>query len=230
MKKLILIAVAFLSATPARLLADGPIAGARFLALGDSYTVGTAVGPHDGWPWQLAELLRKNNVPCEDPFVIAEEGWSAEDLVAGIDAAKPQGPYDLVTVMIGVNNQFRGGTLDAYRRQLGEVFKRALAAAENDPHRVIGLTIPDYGVTPFARNRDPKRIAAEIGRFNRVFYEEAHKRGIRVVNVTRVSSFARTNPTLVAEDGLHPSPRLHNLWAHVVFPYARSAIQPNLGR
>jgi len=223
MKKTLAVIVAALSFAPA--FAAAP-AGARFLALGDSYTVGTSVPAHDAWPWQLTELLRHRGVPCQDPVIIAHEGWTAGELVEGIDAAKPQGTFDVVTVMVGVNNQFRGGSTADYRREPGEVFKRAFAAAGGDAHRIIGLTIPDYGVTPFAQGRDSNRIALEINQFNDVFRQEAHKRGVRTVNVTTVSRFARSDKSLIAEDGLHPSARLHSLWARLVYRFAQTAIQP----
>ena len=225
MKTAALLLLAAFAAAPAA-AADARTGGARFLALGDSYTAGTSVPARDAWPWQLSVLLRQNNVSCQDPVVIAHEGWTADELVAGFDAAKPTGTFDLVTVMVGVNNQFRGGSIERYRRQLDAVFRRALAAAGGDAHRVVGLTIPDYGVTPFAAGHDAAHIAREIDDFNKAFREEANRRGVRVVNVTTVSRFARTNRTLVSEDGLHPSARLHALWARLVLPAARAALQP----
>lgn len=199
-------------------------AAARFLALGDSYTVGTAVTPAQRWPNELVRLMRQEKIDVADPEVIARNGWTTGDLLAGIERAQPKGPYDLVTLMIGVNNQFRGGSVDAYRQDLRKLFAIATRLAGNDARHIVVLTIPDYSVMPYAKDMDTDKIAKDITRFNLVLGEEAHRAGARIVDVTAVSRFAGRNPTLVGDDGLHPSWRLHAVWARLVFPMARPLV------
>jgi lysophospholipase L1-like esterase len=202
--------------------ADSP--PARLLALGDSYTIGEAVKPDERWPVRLAELLNARGVDVAAPTIVARTGWTSDELSAGIAAAGLSGTYDLVTLLVGVNDQYRGRALDAFRRNFSIVLERALALAARRSERVIVLSIPDWGVTPFGHDRDRARIAAEIDRFNAVVAEEARHAGTRCVDVTAVSRRAATEPNLVAGDGLHPSGAMYAEWARVVLPAAAAAL------
>ncbi|WP_282298557.1 GDSL-type esterase/lipase family protein, partial [Stenotrophomonas sp. PS02289] len=122
----------------------------RYLALGDSYTIGEGVAEQGRWPVQLSAALRAAGVDIADPQIIATTGWTTDELDAGIDAAAPQGPFDLVTLLIGVNNQYRGRSVDEYRTQFSALLQRALGFAGQRAQRVLVLAIPDWGVTPFA--------------------------------------------------------------------------------
>jgi lysophospholipase L1-like esterase len=144
----------------------------RFLALGDSYTIGESVAVADRWPNQLAAQLRKDGVEMADPEIIARTGWTTDELSSAIDAAKPKGPYALVTLLIGVNNQYRGRDAEQYRKEFAALLHRAIAFAGGDPKRVVVVSIPDWGVTPFAANRDRAKIGAEIDHFNAINTEE----------------------------------------------------------
>jgi lysophospholipase L1-like esterase len=134
----------------------------RFLALGDSYTIGERVAKNERWPVQLAARLRAHGVPITDPEIIAVTGWTTDELDAGIQAAQPQGPYDLVSLLIGVNNQYRGRSPEEYQAQFADLLQQAIGLAGGDPTRVIVLSIPDWGVTPFAANetrlQSPRRL------------------------------------------------------------------------
>ena len=196
----------------------------RILSLGDSYTIGEAVGEHERWPVRLAAELRAQGIGVADPVLIAKTGWTTDELSLGIDAASPSGPFDVVTLLIGVNNQYRGRSAAEYREQFRALLDRAVAFARGEAGRVIVLSIPDWGVTPFAVGRDRAQIAADIDAFNAINREESLHRGSQYVDVTPVSRKADGDPSLVATDGLHPSGAMYALWADLALPAALSAL------
>ena len=190
---------------------------ARFLALGDSYTIGESVSEEERWPVQLAEMLRTQGVALDDPQIIARTGWTTDELDAGIDAAAPEGPFDMVSLLIGVNNQFRGRSVDEYQVEFVALLARAIEYAAGQPDHVLVLSIPDYGVTPFGAAYDPATIAQEIDAFNAVNRAEADAAGTRYVDVTPISREAETNPDLIALDDLHPSGAMYAEWASLAY-------------
>ncbi len=187
----------------------------RFLALGDSYTIGESVDPAERWPIQLVSLLRARGVDIADPEIIATTGWTTDELAAGIAEGHPFGPYDLVSLLIGVNNQYRGRPLDEYREQFRGLLASAIDFAGGYAARVLVLSIPDWGVTPFAADRDRAAIAAAIDAFNRVNASETDAFGARYVDVTPISRNALNDPSLIAPDGLHPSGAMYREWAEL---------------
>lgn len=196
----------------------------RFLALGDSYTIGESVDPAERWPVQLADMLRSRNIAMSDPEIIATTGWTTFELWSGIDAAKPAGPFDLVSLLIGVNNQYRGRSLAEYREQFVMLLTKAIGYAGNRPARVLVLSIPDWGVTPFAESRDRAAIASAIDSFNAVNREESIRLGVHYIDVTPVSRSAGHNASLIAGDGLHPSGAMYTEWAILALPVALNAL------
>ena len=184
----------------------------RFLALGDSYTIGESVAPRERWPMQLAARVRKDGIDLSDPVIIARTGWTSGDLLAGMDQAKLTGKFDLVMLLIGVNNQFQGRSEEEYRQQFSELLKRAVALAGGKAGHVVVLSIPDWSVMPFGRDFDAKRMSGEIDRFNVICREEAVAAGAGYVDVTAVSRGATTRPGLIAGDGLHPSGKQYGEW------------------
>jgi lysophospholipase L1-like esterase len=195
-----------------------------FLALGDSYTIGERVDSALRWPVQMARALRDQGVSISDPLIIARTGWTTDELEEGIQAADPEGPFDLVTLLIGVNNQYRGRDIEEYRVQLRALLNRAITFAGDRPRRVLVLSIPDWGVMPFAADRDRGAIAGEIDLFNRVKAEEAAALGIRYVDITGISREASGAPDLVAEDGLHPSGLQYSRWVQEAVPVAQELL------
>ena len=197
----------------------------RYLALGDSYTVGEGVATRDCWPSLLVHRLRRHGMAIDDPRIVAVTGWSTDELAAGIDAAALTPPYDLVSLQIGVNNQYRGRPPGEYRSQFAALLARAIGLAGARAGRVVVLSIPDWGVTRFAREqaRDPLRIAHELDVFNAIARDETARAGARFVDITGIS---RQHPQLVADDGLHPSAAHYALWATAVLPVVRTAIRP----
>jgi lysophospholipase L1-like esterase len=196
----------------------------RYLALGDSYTIGEAVSEAERWPVQLAGLLRGCGIDIEEPQIVARTGWTTDELAAGIRAKRPRGPFNLVSLLIGVNNQYRGRPLEEYRTEFRGLLGRAIDLAGGDASRVLALSIPDWGVTPFAQGRDGGAIGREIDSFNAVAREEAAAAGAAWVDVTASSRVAEIDRSLVAGDGLHPSGAMYARWAQLALPAALVAV------
>jgi lysophospholipase L1-like esterase len=196
-----------------------------FLALGDSYTIGEQVPAADRWPVQLARDFRSKGIPIGDPEIIARTGWTTDELDAAIAAANPKGPYELVTLLIGVNNQYRGRDAKQYRGEFVALLRRAIGFAGGNAKRVVVLSIPDWGVTPFAEGRDRAKIGREIDRYNAINREETLLAGARYVDITPVSRRASSDASLVAPDGLHPSGKMYSEWVKLALPEAEAALR-----
>lgn len=202
----------------------------RFLALGDSYTIGEGVDAAERWPVQLTARLRAEGVSLEDPVIIARTGWTTKELSVALDDADPDVlglPFDLVSLLIGVNNQYRGRGVDEYRAEFAALLGRAIGFAYGDPRRVLVLSIPDWGVMPFIQStgRDPSVVAEEIDQFNAANRVETERAGARYVDVTPASRRAAQDSALVAPDGLHPSGALYADWARLAFSEACAALR-----
>ena len=209
---------------PAASEADGPAAsGLRVLALGDSYTIGEGVAPADRWPHRLADRLRASGLDVAAPQTVAVTGWTTDELAVGIDAADPRGPFDLVTLLVGVNDQYDGLSPSGYRPRLSAMLDRAVALAGGEAGRVVAVSIPDWGATPFgaADARGPGQIGREVDAFNAVARAEAERRGAAWVDVTAVS---RRQGDRVVADGLHPDAAAYAAWTDRIEPAARAAL------
>jgi len=201
---------------------SGPV---RYLALGDSYTIGQSVSPEGRWPVQLAEQMRAQGYAVEEPLIVAQTGWTTGELSVAIDRQDSQGPFDLVSLLIGVNNQYRRGDAEVYRAEFRRLLERAIRFAGGQAGRVVVLSIPDWGVTPFAEGQDRARIGSEIGRFNKVNREETERASARYVDVTPLSRQAAQDPTLIARDGPHPSAEMYAGWADLALPEALAVLR-----
>ncbi len=188
----------------------------RYLALGDSYTIGESVAESERWPVQLAGSLRAKGAAIDDPIIVARTGWTTDELNAAIDEKNIQGTFDLVTLLIGVNNQYRGRDIEEYRVQFKALLQRATRFAGGSVSRVIVVSIPDWGVTPFAEGRDRKQIAREIDAFNAVNWEESVRAGAQYVDITPISREVLRYPDLIALDGLHPSALQYKYWVEII--------------
>ncbi|MFT4256498.1 MAG: SGNH/GDSL hydrolase family protein [Pseudoxanthomonas sp.] len=197
-----------------------------YLALGDSYTIGEGVAENGRWPMQLAQVLRDDGFDIAQPRIIATTGWTTDELSAAIDAAEPLGKYDLVSLLIGVNNQYRGRSVAEYREQFATLLARAIAAAGDRAQRAFVLSIPDWGVTPFAaqQQRDVARIAAEIDAFNAAANEICNANGVAFIDITAVSRQRGFDAEMLADDGLHPSAAMYARWATLALPVVKALL------
>jgi len=200
----------------------------HYLALGDSYTIGEAVPATDRWPAQLVRNLRVRGVAIDDPQIIAVTGWTTEELSAAMDAAALSPPYDLVTLLIGVNNQYRGRAAGEYRGEFARLLHRAIDLAGRRPSHVLVVSIPDWGITRFAREqgRDAAQIAHALDVYNAIARDETGRAGARWVDITPIS---RRHPGFVAADGLHPSAVQYGLWTDAILPGAAAAVARRCG-
>ena len=198
----------------------------RFLALGDSYTIGEGVDADEGWPAQLARRLRARGIPVGDAQIVAQTSWTTDELAAAMDAGGFVPPYALVSLAAGVNNQYRGCDLANYRDEFSALFERARALAGGYAQRVIIVSIPDWGVTRFARaqGRDPSRIALDIDAFNAAACAIATASGAAFVDVTAISREAGDGPAWLVADGLHPSAAQYALWSDELLAAAMRAL------
>lgn len=234
-KRLLLLASFFLTAcaaltpipdeTPASSSTLEPVSMTpiRYLALGDSYTIGESVPERDRWTNQLAALLESSpqlggSQRGVSVTIIARTGWTVNELWQGIQASKIAPPYDLVSLLIGVNDQYRGYPLEGYREDFRFMLGKAIEYAGGEAERVIVLSIPDWSVTPFAAGRDREKIAQEIDAFNAVNREETETAGAHYIDITPISRQAVNDPSLIADDGLHPSGKMYAEWAKLALP------------
>ena len=199
---------------------DPPTDQLTYLALGDSYTIGEQVSPNESFPYQLRAKLNKQSINLAIPQIIATTGWTTGELIAGIKAETTAPKYDLVTLLIGVNNQYRGNSIAVYRTEFQELLKTAISFAGGNAAHVFVVSIPDWGATPFGvqSGRDVKTIAKEIDAFNAVNKEEALKAGINYTDITPGSRNASADASLVAGDGLHPSGKMYKEWVDSLSP------------
>jgi len=184
----------------------------NYLALGDSYTIGQSVLEKDRFPVQLVNELNEKNYNFNTPKIIAQTGWTTGELKDAILKADIKKNYDLVTLLIGVNNQYRGNSIDNFRVEFAELLNMSIQYAGYNTNNVIVISIPDWGVSPYAENRDRNKISQEIDAFNAVKKEETLKRNISFVDITAISRQALNKPEYFAADGLHFSGSMHKLW------------------
>lgn len=200
-----------------------------YLALGDSYTIGEGVPEAGRWPVQIAQALRDEGIVLDPPRIIAKTGWTTDELSAAIDAAAidgaaPLGRFDFVSLLIGVNNQYRGRPVDNFRGEFERLLQRAIRLAGRHD-RVFVLTIPDWGVTAFAADRDRAQIAAELDAYNAVIREVCANQQVVVADIAPVSRARGAEPAMQAADGLHPSAALYALWSAEALPRVSALLE-----
>lgn len=197
----------------------------HYLALGDSYTCGEAVPADQAFPRQLVAELRRRGTIISDPKIVAVTGWTTAELQAGIAAEDIQDTFDLVTLLIGVNNQYRGTrkgyTLDGYKKEFAELLQTAIRFAGGKPERVIVVSIPDWGVTPAGEGRDRMQVSAEIDEYNAVNKAETEAKGARYADITTISRQAAGDDSLIAIDGEHFSGPMYAMWVQKILPLVR---------
>ncbi|MBN2013258.1 SGNH/GDSL hydrolase family protein [candidate division KSB1 bacterium] len=209
----------FLSCNDAK-IADPPISEIEsiFLALGDSYTIGQSVAVDERWPNQLAEQLTEQSVNIAQPTIIARTGWTTGQLLTAIQSSALSPPYDLVTLLIGVNDQYQGAGINYYRDGFSKLLAKAIELAGNNPQRVIVISIPDYSVTPFAQFQDTTAIRQELDLFNNLNRELSDLNNVHYVNITSISRKAKQDLSYLAPDKLHPSGKMYAEWVDQILP------------
>lgn len=184
-----------------------------YLALGDSYTIGESVPIYENFPYQTVQLLRQKGIQIQAPEIVAKTGWTTDELKNGISKTNLLKQYDCVSLLIGVNNQYRGRSLTEFGIQFEELLLKAISFAGNNTKRVFVISIPDWGATPFAEGRDRKKIGTEIDAFNALKKEITLKHKVQFIEITDGSREALKDLNLVARDKLHPSGKEYAKWA-----------------
>ncbi|RNL49656.1 SGNH/GDSL hydrolase family protein [Pedobacter jejuensis] len=201
-------------------LTTNPTGNFTYLALGDSYTIGESVKQSESFPYQLQSSLKANNRNVENPKIIAVTGWTTNELQGAITQAKITEKFDIVTLLIGVNNQYRGYPLDTYKKEFSELLQTAIGFSGGRKARVFVVSIPDWGVTPFAKNysKSAQTIATEIDAFNAAAQQITTAAGVSFTNITPDSRMAANDVSLIADDGLHPSGKMYTQWVNALTP------------
>ena len=214
------------------ILATTAVAAQRnFLALGDSYTIGEAVPAASRWPAQLVAALQVHGINVTAPEIVAQTGWTTDELSQAMDAHTFHPPYALVTLSIGVNNQYRGRDLDNYREEFRRLLERAITLSGNQPQHVIVVSIPDWSVTRFAAesDRDTKIIARQIDAYNAANAKISSQFAVHYADVTALSRQAADAAAMLTDDGLHPSAAQYQRWVEAILPAAQAALSQAAG-
>ena len=197
-----------------------------YLALGDSYTIGESVPIENSFPYQLAAELGQTGHTVSEPQIIAATGWTTDELIDAINNSSIKGKkYNLVTLLIGVNNQYRDYSQATYRKEFVQLLNTAIAFADGNKTHVFVLSIPDWGVTPYAESRDRAQIAKEIDQFNAINKQESQRAGVAYIDITPISKQAANDATLNADDGLHPSAKMYGLWVKELVKVMAKSLQ-----
>lgn len=197
----------------------------NYLALGDSYTIGESVPLYRSFPYQVVQLLRKKEYNFNAPEIIAKTGWTTDELQDGINNSTLLSKYDFVTLLIGVNNQYRGRDAIEYKQQYEEILKKAIELANGKKERVIIISIPDYSVTAYAQAMDIEKISKEIEVLNSINKALSIQYKVQYVDITAGSKDAKNNPSLIAADGLHPAEKEYTKWAKKVVELITSQLK-----
>ena len=184
-----------------------------YLALGDSYTIGESIPLQKSFPYQTIQLLRKKEYKFSAPEIIAKTGWTTAELHTAINSLLLLSKYDFVTLLVGVNNQFRGKDAIEYKQQFEELLKKAIELTNGKKEHVIVVSIPDYSLTPFAQSMDTEKISKEIEVFNSINKALSIQYKVQYIDVTEASKEAGNHSGFFAQDGLHPSEKEYANWA-----------------
>ncbi len=194
---------------------DHQTAAKTYLALGDSYTIGESVAESERWPMQLAARLVHEGIPMKDPKIIAKTGWRTDNLKTAIEADNELlESYDLVSLLIGVNNQYQGKSVESFAPEFEELLQIAIKYAGGKKENVFVVSIPDYGKTPFGAAKE-EQIKKELDAYNKVSKNIAKKYGVAYYNITPISRMAKSHPELIANDDLHPSGKMYTKWVEL---------------
>ena len=196
-----------------------------YLALGDSYTIGESVSATQNFPYQLQDSLSKDLDKSGNYKIIAKTGWTTTNLLNAIESENPPNNYDLVTLLIGVNNQYQGKPFSLYEAEFPELLNKAIELANGNKDHVIVVSIPDYAFTPFGQKAsDPQKISEEIDLYNAFAKQHAEQEGVLFQNITDITRLGLEDPALVASDGLHPSAKAYKLFVDRLIDTAKQVV------
>jgi lysophospholipase L1-like esterase len=184
-----------------------------YLALGDSYTIGESLPLKDNFPYQTVDLLKQKGIQMTEPVIVAKTGWTTDELMDAIEKRQIKGQFNFVSLLIGVNNQYRGRDIDTYQKEFEQLLQQAIGFAGGNRNHVFVLSIPDWGATPFAAGRDLVKIAREIDQFNAVNKKISEQYKVNYIEITLDTREASKDASLVADDKLHPSKKEYGRWA-----------------
>ncbi|HSZ26154.1 MAG TPA: SGNH/GDSL hydrolase family protein [Cytophagaceae bacterium] len=191
--------------------------GISYLALGDSYTIAECEVSANSYPNQLVNKIRKSGISVKSITTIARTGWRTDDLKNAILKAALKDTFDMVSLLIGVNNQYQGKSLEEYKIQFQDLLETAIVLAKGRKDKVFVVSIPDYGVTPFGKANE-HAISGKIDLFNNVNREITLKVGVRYFDITPISREAKEDKSLICTDLLHPSSKMYARWVEHIFP------------
>ncbi|MET2984735.1 SGNH/GDSL hydrolase family protein [Aureibaculum conchae] len=197
----------------------------HYLALGDSYTIAQSVASNRSFPAQLRDCLIETPKIDLELEIIAATGWTTGDLIAAIEKGPKRATYNLVTLLIGVNNQYQGKPFTVYKREFTDLLEQSIKLANNNKNNVVVVSIPDYAYTPFGQNSNPKKISKEIDKYNTYAEATANTFGVTFVNITDITREGLKDPELVANDNLHPSGKAYKKFAEKICPTASSILK-----
>ena len=191
--------------------------------MGDSYTIGESVSATERWPVQLADTLSALGIPFQTPQIIARTGWTTDELQTALATSELNPPYDWVSLLIGVNNQYRGRSVTSFEPEFQALLEQAIEWSGNRPERVFVVSIPDWGAMPFAAGRDRSQIAQEIDAYNQATQRICQNFKVHWIDITPISRQLEIHPEWVASDGLHPSGEQYAAWVYQIFPWIKNA-------
>ena len=192
-----------------------------YLALGDSYTIAESVPIFDSFPYQLVQSMRAENVVAQAPEIVAKTGWTTGELLAHLESYKLLPTYDIISILIGVNNQYRNLDITIYTKEFEQIVQLA-AGKVKAPENLFVLSIPDWGATPFGQKSGRENISEEIDRYNLENRKIASRYNAKYLEITEGTRMAKANSELVADDGLHPSSIEYRRWASLLLPAVKS--------
>jgi lysophospholipase L1-like esterase len=189
-----------------------------YLALGDSYTIGELVPLHDSFPYQLVKLLKQQKIEVADPVIVAKTGWTTDELAMAVREEGIKETFSFVTLLIGVNNQYRGRDVENYKEEFTNLLNQSIVFANGHTQNVFVLSIPDWGGTPFAKEKDAKKIAEEIDAYNKANMDITLNHKCNYLDITDSTRKNAGNPEYLEEDELHPSVKEYAIWADRLVP------------
>ena len=198
--------------------------GLKYLALGDSYTIGQSVAINERYPIQLAAKLNADSIAIDTTIIIARTGWRTDDLAGAIEKENLKNTFDLVSLLIGVNNQYQNKPIGLYKKEFPQLLSRAIELAGGDESKVFVISIPDYGYTPFGK-KNQKTISVELDTYNSIAQEITQKKGISWFDITPISRNGLSDGELVAADGLHPSGKMYRQWVELMYKEVKANLE-----